>query len=276
MDEFARGVAPLIPQNPKLELLEGYVAWDDCRTKREGKQYEEAHRACDLALRSGDSSLFLREKAYLLRLEERHSDRLPILDRALRMDPQDPKALKRRYFARMMTGDILGAARDFVLARHLTPADEQLAKLIENMVAALRYEGQELRKQGLHDEAAKYFTLGLQLAPDDMDLIHRQAWNQKLAGVEALVREIADHPDDFDLRLRLDYGLASSERFGEVVTLWDEFIARHPTDPRPYRERGGAKWHLRQHDAAIDDMQKACDLGMKTACRDAASMKSRG
>lgn len=69
--------------------------------------------------------------------------------------------------------------------------------------------------------------------------------------------------------------LAKSRRFPEVVASWDAYLARNPDDARAYRERGGAKWHLRQHDAALDDTEHACKLGNENACTDLPKMRAR-
>lgn len=86
---------------------------------------------------------------------------------------------------------------------------------------------------------------------------------------------MAAAPHDFALDLRIDHGLATSQRFAEVVTLWDRFITAHPDDPRPYVERGGAKWKLRQFDGAIADMREACRLGLASACADVPKMREQ-
>jgi hypothetical protein len=59
--------------------------------------------------------------------------------------------------------------------------------------------------------------------------------------------------------LQRDHALATQGKFGEVVTMWNEFIGRHATDPRPYAERAGAKWHVGNRDDARADMKKACE-----------------
>ena len=82
-------------------------------------------------------------------------------------------------------------------------------------------------------------------------------------------------PDDFALHLRVDHGLAASDRYADVVKIWDTFIAGHEADPRPYVERAGAKWHLDKHGEAIADMDQACQLGLERACADAERMRAR-
>jgi hypothetical protein len=96
--------------------------------------------------------------------------------------------------------------------------------------------------------------------------------NQNMSDVKS---QLAQHPDDFELHRKVDHGLATARRFAEVVELWDGYIANHPSDPRAYLERGGAKWHLKQRPQAIADVEKACQLGMDKACADVPRMKAR-
>lgn len=261
--------------NPQVPVLLGYVALDRCDVAKAAEQWAAAHAACDEALGHSNSVNFLLEKAELLVAEKRYAEARPFIDRARDRAPQDRDLLRLGYLAQGESGEILGAARDLVVLRHLDPGGERVAKYVEFMVAKLRYEGQELGKAGKYVEAADYFALGLQLAPDDADMMQREAWNQKSMGLEDIERQLAAAPDDFALHLRVDHGLAASGRFTQVVEIWDRFITRHPTDPRPYVERGGAKWHLNRKEEAIADMQEACRLGMNKACGEVPKMQER-
>jgi hypothetical protein len=97
----------------------------------------------------------------------------------------------------------------------------------------------------------------------------------KTGGLEQLEAQIAAAPDDFELRLQRDHALAAQRQFDEVVAMWDELIVRHPSDPRPFAERAGAKWHLGRTAEAVADMDAACSLGHRKSCSDAANMRSR-
>ncbi|MFV8752461.1 hypothetical protein ACNOYE_18090 [Nannocystaceae bacterium ST9] len=275
MQAYLDEIAPLVASSPRLGLLAGMIPDDQCRSLAEAGKLAEAHVACDAALGFEGEATYLVGKAGLHARAKDYAAALPFLDRALAIAPQDDTALANRYFARLETKDVLGAARDLIDLRHLDPSAPNLGAKVEHMVGKLRYEGQELHEAGKYLEAADYFALGLQLAPDDRDMANRQAWNQKSIGFDDAKKQLAAAPDDFALHLRVDHGLAASSRFAEVVEMWDGFIAAHPTDPRPFVERGGAKWHLGQHDDAIADMRNACRLGMQTACDDVEKMKSR-
>jgi tetratricopeptide (TPR) repeat protein len=271
----AEQAAKQADQNPRLTTLLGYAALDRCISGRLDKQWAAAHTACDEALGHGNETSYLLEKAQILVTEEKYAEARPFIDRARDRSPQNRSLLRLGYISQSKDGDILKSARDLIVLRHLDPSAENVAKYVEYMVGKLRFDGQELNKAGKYVEAADYFALGLQLAPDDADMMQREALNQKSMGMEDVERQLAAAPDDFALHLRVDHGLAASGRFADVVAIWDRFIARHPTDPRPYVERAGAKWHRGLKEEAIADMQEACRLGMSKACGEVPKMKER-
>lgn len=275
MENFAAGVRSLLAENPRLRLLQGAADTERCVTLRKNKRYVEAHQACDRALEIGDSIGSLLAKSRLLSGEDRHQEALVFLDRAVRIAPHDDWVRKRRYWsARKLGSNWRAAGEEFLLARQLNPTDDWIAGHVEYMVDKLRYEGDVRYKAGEHQTAAELFAIGLQLAPDDKDLMHRQAWNQKQSGASpgTIETQLEASPDDFELRLMIDHGWAADRRFDLVVAMWDGYIEHHPTDPRPFRERAGARWHLRQRSAAVADMSTACELGMDKACAEAEAM----
>lgn len=282
MTDYAAKLQPLLGANPALRLLGGFRSQDECDVlgdkafKRGGDgeknwvligpaELAAAHRACDEALTFGDEPQFLTEKAELLEREDRFAEALPLLDQALRISPFEREALHDRIFVRGRLGDWLGSARDLLVARRLDPTDEWLAGRLGHTLTNLLRIGKSLTKQKKTREAGEYFTVGLALAPDEKTFIHQVGWNAAKQ-LEELKNEARRKPDDFDVRLQIDYGLASQGRYSEVVEMWDSFIERHPDDPRAYMERGGARWHLKRARESHADTQKACELGLENAC----------
>ncbi len=273
MDAFVAAIAPLVAQHPKLALLAGFVPWDRCRAAA-AKSPTNALALCNEALIPGDEPRFLATRARLHTDAKRAANAREDLDRLLRIAPHDRDARWSRHFMRRDAGDILGAAEDLVLARAIDPAATTDAESVAWMVAKLRYDGDALGKTK-PDEAARYFSLAASLAPDDKDLVERQAWNAAAIGVDELAGRVAAAPEDYELRLQLDHALATKRRFPEVIASWDDYLARKPEDARGYKERAGAKWQAGQREAGIADMDAACKLGDAIACRDAPKMRAR-
>ncbi len=275
MDAFVATQAQAIAEHPKLARLRGFAAWDRCRTLWSSKRRPAAKRECDDALRHGDEPRFLFTRAGIARADERDAKARVDLDAALRLSPQHVDALVSRNVVRRKAGDILGAAEDLALAFEIDPLEPDVVASAEWMIAKLRYDGDQLGKAGKPEEAAPYLDLARRLAPNDKDLLNRQGWNAGEIGPEVLTRKVAEHPDDFELRLQLDHALVKTRRLAENVASWDEYLRRVPDDARAHRERAGAKWQLGEREAGVDDMQRACDLGDATACTDVPRMRAR-
>jgi tetratricopeptide (TPR) repeat protein len=274
MDAYVAETAPLVAKYPRLAMLRGFAEWNRCRTATTDDP-TKALPHCDRALAHGDEPRFLETRAWVHAHEKRPDAARADLDRILDLEPHHHDALVARHRIRRDAGDILGAAEDLVLAHTLDPTTEKDAKSVEWMVAKLRYDGDELRKAGNGDEASRHFALAVALAPNDKDLVERAAWGSAAIGTDELARRVAAAPDDYDLRLQLDHALMTKRKFPEIIASWDEYIANKPQDARAYRERAGAKWQARQHEAGVADMDKACELGNADACRDAPKMRAR-
>jgi len=263
-------------ENPRLAVLGGYEAHDLCSIHMSHDRWVQAKVACERALSFGPEPDFLYQRAEIYLETKEFHEAAVLLDRAIARSPGDLWTLRRRRYARHELGDWLGASRDLLTLRQLDPTLTTVAETTKWYVDKLRYEGDLLRKAGKADQAAVYFDLGLQLAPDDFDLMNRRGHNRaEGGGIDELKARVSAAPDDFRLRLELDHALAAKRRFVEVVEMWDAYLAAHPDDARAYRERGGAKWHLRQHELAIADMEQACRMGLDPACGDAKGMKRR-
>lgn len=277
MDAFVEQTKPLWKQNPRLRFLLAEADLDRCDVAEEDDKRAAAHEYCHRALRGGDEPQALSEAARLFIQERRYAAALPLLDRALRVEPHCREALRQRLDARIGVDDLAGAARDALNARHLEPTNAHIAKQVLWLIAAIAKDSEELRKANKADEAATLLSLGLALSPNDPDLLQRvgNTVAPDALSPASMEAQLMAAPDDFDLRIRLDAALAARQRYADVVVMWDEFIVTHPTDPRSFSERGGAKWHLQLIDEAIADMQHACDLGMAKACADVPRMRAR-
>lgn len=97
--------------------------------------------------RAQEKQRLLLEKAYIQAQAGRLKEALGIYDQILAQDPRQLEALVNRGVLRMRTGDIPGAKRDLLEARHLQPQDSTLL----NALGVLHLETGEL------EEAAYYF-----------------------------------------------------------------------------------------------------------------------
>lgn len=271
MRAFAKENAKARLEDPRIAALAGMEHWDRANLLGHDEKWEEALAANEKARAVGNLPLYAVQQSRYLRQLGRLDEAEKVLGARLARSPQDVAALKQRYLVRNKQKAIAGAAADMLLIRGLGSWPEMGVKCAK----WLHYEGDQLRKAGDLLAAHELYRLGVQVDPNNRHLVQAHAWNAKNIGPEKLLAMLPDHPDDFYRHLDADHSLAASRRFDEVVTMWNGYIERHPTEARAFVERGGAKWQLGQLEAGIGDMRLACDNGSQYACQQIPIMKKR-
>jgi tetratricopeptide (TPR) repeat protein len=270
--DAAAAKAP-VKRNRKLAALAGLSAYERCRTLRNEEKLEEALRQCEAAERHGPLVTVICERAEIVNQQERYADALAIVEQALRLDPQHIDCLKARELARRRTEDYVGAAQDVLMLRRLDPFDDKLEPLIDYTMQRLRYDAAQAAKAGHGEQEKQLRALANAIVPGGGD--PRPPGGVADDALAELRLAVADAPDDFDLRLRLDGALAARGRFEEIVAMWDAFIETHPDHARAWQERGGAKWHAGDRETAIAETERACELGSQSACNNVPKMRAR-
>lgn len=272
---FARA-AGRASRNPKLRLLPGYVDLDKANMLAREKKLDEALAAVERACALGEHWEFLKERAYLRRGLKQFDAALADLDRAAAIRRGHPDILNERAFAKADLRRWEAAARDLVAALRVQPTNAASRTLAPYLVKGLDYDAWQRHKAGDTPGAIRLLDLALGLDPQNHAVQKRRHWmlvggtasgtptpQQAEAAARATLRAT---PDDLATLQRLDYALAAQRRFEEVVKLWNDFLARHPTEGRAYLERGGAYYHLKKLREAHADAQKACELGVSEGC----------
>jgi len=268
MKDATKSSAAERADNPRLTLVAGLVDLDLCRHLAEKDDVDAALRACKKA---GALPQAMCTRARILNRHDRSAEALPVLDAALRLDPQHRECLRERERARRTVKDYVAAAEDLLVARRLDPADTDLEPVIIWTIKRLRYDAFEAAKAGKTELEHRLRALADAIRPG-AGALPDVADNQAIIELEL---RVADAPDDFELRLELDKALVAHRRFDDIVRMWDGFIADHPQHGRAWQERGGAKWHAGDHSGAIADTKRACDLGQDEACRIVPQMRAR-
>ena len=213
------------------------------------------------------------ERAAIVNQQERYTDALKIVDEALRLDPQARSCLKARELARRRTNDFVGAAQDVLTLRRLDPFEPELEPVIHFTTQRLRYDAAQAAKAGRTEEEKQLRALANAIVPGAGKA--RPPGGVDEEALAELQLGVAEAPDDFDVRLRLDGALAARGRFEEIVAMWDVFIGAHPDHARAWQERGGAKWHAGDREGAIADTERACELGSQKACDTVPQLRAR-
>jgi tetratricopeptide (TPR) repeat protein len=269
MEAFTADLKPRRADNPKLALLDGFATLDRCKSSEKPNLAE-----CDRAVALGDEPRFLNMRARYYNEEKNYEAAARLLDRALRIAPHDRASLNTRYDARAWLKNHLGAAEDLFLLRQLEPGVERHRNNLDLEVKRLIYDANQLFHAGKHAEAAPYYALALKLAPDHRKLPSYQAQNDK-SMLDELKARLAANPHDIDLRRRIDGALMIDRHFEQVLALWNDYIEKHPDDPRGYYERGGTNMHLGRRKEALEDADRACKRGLVEACDRVRAMGGR-
>jgi regulator of sirC expression with transglutaminase-like and TPR domain len=65
----------------------------------------------------------------------------------------------------------------------------------------------------------------------------------------------------------IDWLLGRENRWDEIIDYWNQYINLAPDSAKAYFERGGTYYHKGNLNLAIQDLKKACSLGLKEACQ---------
>jgi tetratricopeptide (TPR) repeat protein len=59
----------------------------------------------------------------------------------------------------------------------------------------------------------------------------------------------------------VDWLLIKRNEYDQIISYWDEYIARHPDDSRAYLERGGTYYHKGDLREAVRNAKIAAGMG---------------
>ncbi|MEO7110620.1 MAG: DUF4034 domain-containing protein [Polyangiaceae bacterium] len=270
------GVASAAPvsKNPKLRLLAGYPDMDQANIALHSKDFPGALVAINRACALGDFGDFLLQRALVHDAAGDPKAALADINLALTLRPKVADYLALRSYFQRRNEDFEGSARSMLSALRIDPTNQRARSDYPVVVENVRYLVQQAHKAGNDKEALRLVDLGGDLAPSNLDMEQERAW--LLSGAEkgaaggasaaAAAKAAGTIPDDIDEVRKMDYSLSREDKYGEILPLWDAYIAKHPNDGRAYLERVGTHLHLGQQDLAGQDALKACDLGINEGC----------
>lgn len=276
MEHFARKQAD--PSNPKVRLLEGYVAMERSRVERGAKNFDEALRHADAACAVGDWPEFLAERAAVYAALKNYPKALTEVDRAIELLPTLPDFRTARAGYRTEVGDWEGAAADLIAAIQVEPTDSEAGRWRRYIAHGLSDQGWQAHEKGDRATAVRLLELAEQLDFASKEIrtrkekVIRGGVTGKADEFAALEAKVQANPDDLKAHQQLDYAYAKKRQFPKVIAMWTEYISRHPNDGTAYFERSGAYYNSKKRDLAFADVEKACALGHNTACNYAKRM----
>jgi regulator of sirC expression with transglutaminase-like and TPR domain len=254
---------PRFEEDPKLKVLEGLIAWDQCNAEASA----ETKKQCDTAVAIARDTRYLHQRAEYFMATKEWDAALADLDALLAFWPQYQEGVRDRAQVHFELQNQEKALIDLLLLRQLDPGDGKTAKRVAEILDWLPGYVHKLNNEGRAGEAKRLMEIGAKLDPDNQQLLNAGGHVDAKLGIDELVAAAKANPDDFDKIRAADYALAAKRRYAEVVELWDDYLSRHPQDGKAYLERAGAHHHLQQEPQAIADLEKSCDLRVVDACR---------
>jgi len=264
--------------NAKFKLLKGYIYLDKATLLYSSKNFSEALNTIEKACSLGDHWEFLYHRAQCKRALKDYDGALADLNKALELRPNSIDVLAERMRVLLLQRQWLPAGNDMLSILRVTPANPDAKALYDTVVKGLIYEGWEKHKSGDDESALKILNIAAEIAPENKDLANRRAWiiaNRKDKAPDIGENNILEPPDDFQEMQTLDYNLARKGQYSLIVNLWSKFIEKHPNEGRAYLERGGAYYHLGRIKEALNDAQKACEMGITEGCVHAKQLAKR-
>ncbi len=275
MEAFAREA--MSATNPKLKLLASYIDMDRTDVALASKDMDGAlafaDRACALPYWEA-----LGERA-LVHLERNELDlALTDINQAIDQRPDVPYLhfLRARIYHRKVAWE--AAAQDLIDGARVKATDDWARWLLPQIVRGLQKEASKAEGRGDRDTAFRLLDLAIELSPFDREVVRERdaavrgnvSGNpEELAVLEAKVKSA---PDDFRVHQQLDFVLAEQRAYPRILSMWTEYLGRHPDDGQAYLERSGAYYNSGQRKEAVSDAAKACELGVNHGCAYAKRM----
>jgi tetratricopeptide (TPR) repeat protein len=273
VEAFARASQAQAGENPRLTALLGFVDWDRGRVAENDGHYDEAATLFTRALQAGEHWQFYEGRARVHERRKRYSDALADVANALALRPEEPDLVGLRARVQNALGRRSDAVADARLVAELDPTNTDLAWFQQHEAAAAVTQGRYLLEttkdvQGAVDR----LSWGIALAGENAQLrywrgrayIAKKDNAHALRDLEATVRL---DPRSIDGYRTVDWLLAQQQRWDEIIAHWDEYIRLEPLSGEAFIERGGAKLHKGDRDAALADARQACVLGNPTGCQ---------
>ncbi len=266
MQEFIEGSLVHVVDNPKLELLKGYMYAEAGDLKASSKTYSKAEKMYTAALTFGENHETLMDRGKNSYRRENYKDALKDLNRAIELYPENGKYYywRSKTYSKLLQDD--KASTDIELANQLEAGDEYIQSQLEWLASKFTKQGYELDKNRKSSEAIKEFNAALRLRPNDADTYYWRArafinLNQRNSAFNDLKKAIKLGPNEYKYYNLLDWVLAKQRDWNQIITYWDQYITLNPDNSRAYVERGGAYFRKGDIKSAVRNAKIAADMG---------------
>ena len=266
MQAFIEEASKYEQQNPKLKLLEGFISAEAGDMQAVVKKYNIANTLYTKSLESGEyhDTLFKRGKNNTRR--GNYQDAITDLNRAIALNSEKPLYYYWRAATYIDLQKYNEALNDIQYAYKLDPYDNDILDKRKWLSAIFENQGYELRQSQNITPSVEKYSSALSLNSNNAAMYYGRARSYieqhklDLALID-IKKAIEIKPNDINNYLLIDYILAKSKDWDQIIKYWDDFIKLNPNNGRGYVERGGAYYHKGDIQTAVANAKISADLG---------------
>lgn len=266
MSTYIQASQEKVSDNPRLQLLKGFVYADIGDMELLRDNYETAKQRYTQALNYGEYPDHYYQRAKVNYWQGDYDSALSDIENAIELE--SGRAIYHSWHSRilMKLGRLDESIDSIKLAFRLDPGEERVSDQKERLAHQLVGRGDEHSQAYDYQTAIRFYKEALELVPNDAETYYRLAWShgnlhQVDLAVASVDKAIQLNPDNINYFVYADRMLARNKQWDKIISYWNIFIERHPDVSRAYFERGGTHYHNGDMDSALADLKTASDLG---------------
>lgn len=280
MERFARESAPYIGKNPMIKSLPGFVYWDMADLAYHKGDTGTAITLYEHALSYGENWTFLRSLAEAYFDAGMDDKALRTIESAITLRPNEADG-------RIIRSKVLFRQRRWEEAlTELNEADRRGGISSGGVAEVRKWDSNMIVRSGISlldvnpTDAIDKHTLALKFFPGNIEAyLERGRAHARAGRPESAIADL-QKAVDMGTRRYIAYKnlsdlLVSQNRLDESIMCWTRLIEREPGNPNAWMERAEVNYKKDDTAATLRDANRACELGNKSGCRRAESLKEK-
>ena len=272
MEKLAKEAEKFSDKNSKMPVLYGFIYCDQASNFRRNKKYEKALKLLNKALNFGDHWSFYNERSKLYHYDLKSYDKaLEDANRSIELRSvlhENHLMRSRIYFAKT---DYAESIIDLQTAKMIKPGNPEVQRWKKWASENMMKRGHKVFKSDL-EKAVEHYNMSIEFDNKNFQTYYwRGRALSSLKDSESVLSDfqiaIEINPHHFESYRMIDYIYSQDQQWDEIISYWDTFIELEPDHADAYFERSGSHYHNKDMESAISDLQKACELGNKKACK---------
>lgn len=255
-----------LDDNPKLKLLQGAMGTYAGDMKSIVKKYSVAEALYTESLTHGENDDVLFKRGKVRNRQAKFESAITDYSRAIELNSEVADYYYYRAGSLMELKHYDDALKDIQFAYKLDPYDKYIKNRRKVLANRLEHQGYESNQNLKGKSAIEKFTAAMELDPDNPELYFRRAKahvNQRdlKSALEDIEIAVGISPDNYSYVRYIDYILAKSRNWSQIIQYWDKYIELRPQDGRAFVERGGAFYRKGDMKSAVENAKKSAELG---------------